>query len=55
VELRVSEVGGKAQPPPPDIQALLDMYLVVFGDIPLGKPPDRGFKHTIELELVCKQ
>jgi len=35
VELRVSEVGGQAQSPPPDIQGLLDRYSVVFGDIPL--------------------
>jgi len=46
VELRILEVGGQAQSPPADIQALLDRYAVVFEDI----PPDRGFEHTIELE-----
>lgn len=39
VELKISEVGGQAQPPKADIQALLDKYVVVFGDIPLGQPP----------------
>lgn len=51
VELRISEVGGKANLPRPDIQGILDRYPVVFGDIPLEKPPVRGFEHTIELEL----
>lgn len=36
VELRVSKVGGQAQPPPSNIQGLLDRYSVVFGDIPPG-------------------
>ena len=51
VELRISEAGGQAQSPPTSIQALLDKYAEVFGDIPPGQPPDRGFEHTIELEL----
>jgi hypothetical protein len=33
-----------------DIQALLRKHDQVFWEIPLGKPPDRGFEHTIELE-----
>jgi len=37
-------------PPPPDIQALLDRYAMLFGDIPPGQQLDRGFEHTIELE-----
>jgi hypothetical protein len=34
IELRISEVGGQAQLPPIDIQALLDRYAVMFVDIP---------------------
>ena len=34
----------------PDIMALLQKYQKVFGDIPLGRPPNRGFEHIIELE-----
>jgi hypothetical protein len=33
-----------------DIQALLSKHDKVFGQIPSGIPPDRGFEHTIELE-----
>jgi hypothetical protein len=33
-----------------DIQALLSKHDKVFGHIPLGRPPDREFEHTIELE-----
>jgi len=33
-----------------DIQAYLSKHDRAFGDIPLGRPPYRGFKHTIELE-----
>jgi hypothetical protein len=29
---------------------LLKKHQKVFGDIPPGRPPDRGFEHTIELE-----
>lgn len=50
MELRISKIGGQTKPPHPDIQTILDRYSVVFGDIPLGQPLDRGFKHTIELE-----
>eukprot|EP00253_Pinus_taeda_P016285 PITA_16285 len=38
---------GKAHP---EIQSILDRYAIVFGEIPPGQPPDRGFEHTIELE-----
>lgn len=34
----------------PEIQSILDRYAIVFGDIPPGQPPDRGFERTIELE-----
>jgi len=50
VEMRISEARGKTTPPHLAIQAVLDSYPVVFGDIPLGQPPDRGFEHIIELE-----
>jgi hypothetical protein len=35
---------------PDDIQVLLLKHQKVFGDIPPGVPPDRGFEHVIELE-----
>ena len=50
VKLRILEVGGKLKSPHPEIQAILYMYLMVFGDIPPGQPPNTGFEHTIELE-----
>ena len=50
VELWASEAGTTGQAVHPDIQAILDRYDTVFGDIPQGRPPDRGFEHTIELE-----
>jgi hypothetical protein len=34
----------------PQIRELLDQYEPVFGLIPPGRPPDRGFEHMIELE-----
>jgi hypothetical protein len=33
-----------------EIRALMSQYEPIFGPIPLGRPPDRGFEHTIELE-----
>jgi hypothetical protein len=33
-----------------EIKALLKKHQKVFGDIPPGRPRDRGFEHTIELE-----
>ena len=50
VELWASEAETTGQVVHPDIQAILDRYDAVFGDIPPGRPPDRGFEHTIELE-----
>ena len=50
VELRVSEAGATGQVVHLDVQSILDIYAMVFGDIPPGQPPDRGFEHTIELE-----
>lgn len=37
-----------------DIQHILDKHGVVFGDIPHGVLPDRGFEHVIELEDGAK-
>ena len=50
VELRASEAGTTGQTVHPEIQSILDRYAIVFGEIPPGQPPDRGFEHTIELE-----
>ena len=50
VELRVSEARSTGQAVHPDVQSILDRYATVFGEIPPGQPPDRGFEHTIELE-----
>ena len=33
-----------------DIQALLQKHKKVFRDLPVGRLPDRGFEHIIELE-----
>ncbi|KAH9320972.1 hypothetical protein KI387_015611 [Taxus chinensis] len=33
-----------------NIQTIVDKHGQVFGDIPPGRPPDRGFEHVIELE-----
>jgi hypothetical protein len=37
-----------------EIGTLLGQHQQVFGSIPLGRPPDRGFEHTIELEEGAK-
>jgi hypothetical protein len=37
-----------------DIQTLLSKYDQVFRQIPVGRPTDMGFKHTIELEEGAK-
>jgi hypothetical protein len=37
-----------------DVQALLRKHDKVFRHIPPGRPPDRGFEHTIELEEGAK-
>jgi hypothetical protein len=34
----------------PEIKALLSQYEPVFGPIPPGRPPNKGFEHIIELE-----
>jgi hypothetical protein len=34
----------------PKIRELMSQYEPVFRPIPPGRPPDRGFEHTIELE-----
>jgi hypothetical protein len=34
----------------PQIRELLGRYEPIFGPIPPGRPPDRGFEHMIELE-----
>jgi hypothetical protein len=35
----------------PQIRELMGHYEPVFGPIPPGRPPDRGFEHMIELEV----
>jgi hypothetical protein len=35
---------------PIDIHALLGKHERVFEPFPVGRPPDRGFEHVIELE-----
>ena len=50
VEFQASEAETTGRAVHPDIQAILDRHDVVFGDIPPGRPPERGFEHTIELE-----
>ena len=35
---------------PGGYQAILHKHDRVFGSIPLGRPPDRGFEHIIEVE-----
>ena len=47
VELRIFEVGSRAKATHPDILALLERHQRVFGDVPPGRPLDRGFEHTI--------
>ncbi|XP_059067836.1 uncharacterized protein LOC131858568 [Cryptomeria japonica] len=37
-----------------DIQLVMDRHGRVFGDIPSGVPPDRGFEHGIEMEDGAK-
>ena len=49
-ELWASKAETTSRAVHPDIQAILDRYDAVFGDIPPGRPPDRGFEHTIELD-----
>jgi hypothetical protein len=34
----------------PEIHGIIDKHGKVFGPIPPGVPPDRGFVHMIELE-----
>ena len=34
-----------------DIQKLIRKHKRVFGDLPHGRPPDRGVEHKIELEI----
>jgi hypothetical protein len=38
----------------PEIKEILDRHHKVFGPIPPGVPPDRGFEHIIELEEGAK-
>jgi hypothetical protein len=38
----------------PEIKRILDKHQKVFGPIPPGVPPDRGFEHIIELEAGAK-
>ena len=36
---------------PKEIEQFLGKYEKVFGDLPLGRPPDRWVEHAIELEI----
>ena len=36
---------------PKEIEKLLSKYERVFGDLPLGRSPDKGVDHIIELEI----
>jgi hypothetical protein len=38
----------------PEIHRIIDKHSRVFGPIPHGVPPDRGFEHIIELEEGAK-
>jgi hypothetical protein len=38
----------------PEIQRIIDKHSKVFGPIPPGVPPNRGFEHIIELEEGAK-
>jgi hypothetical protein len=38
----------------PEIKRILDKHQKVFGPIPPGVPPERGFEHIIELEVGAK-
>ena len=38
----------------PEIQRIINKHNNVFGLIPPGAPPDRGFEHIIELEEGAK-
>ena len=48
------ESTDSGQPVHIDIKELLGKHDKVFGEIPPGRPPDRGFEHTIELEEGAK-
>lgn len=45
---------GEAKEQPPEIQCILDQYSNVFGDIPKGFTPSKGFEHMLELEPWAK-
>ena len=49
-----SQDGQKKTKYPLDIQKLRVKHSKVFGDILLGRPPDRGIEHIIELEEGAK-
>lgn len=44
------ETGRLKQQTHLDILALLEMHQAVFGEITPGRPPDKGYEHTIKLE-----
>ena len=45
-----SKPSDEATQHPKNIEALLQKHKAIFGDLPVGRPPDRGFVHIIELE-----
>lgn len=55
VELRISEVGGKAKPPHLDIQAILDRYPQSLEIYHQGNHLTRGLSTLQSQSLVCKQ
>jgi hypothetical protein len=52
--ITTQELVGDQQHHLVDIQSLLRKHNHIFGDIPLGRPPERGFEHIIELEEATK-
>lgn len=52
--ITTEETPDSDQPYHIDIQELLGKHDKVSGEIPLGRPPDWGFEHTIELEEGAK-
>lgn len=43
-------MGQHKQDYPTQVQSLLTKHSKVFGDIPPGRPPNKGIEHVIELE-----
>lgn len=52
--ITTKDTPDRDQPYDIDIQTIFGKHERLFGEIPLGRPPDRGFEHTIELEEGVK-